>query len=407
MSFLWCPRFRSFPTRLLAPLLLSLGSVACGSSDEDDAPAQRAVVDNYAVMVTANYADTLSTAKSLKARIHEFVEAPSAESLEAAKQAWLKARDPYGLSEAYRFYQGPIDNDDTDDDIPDGPEPLLNSWPLDEKAIDYVVDEPDSGIINSPEEFPTIDAETLSAENAKESETAITTGYHAIEFLLWGQDLSADGPGARPYTDYVVGDGGTAKNQDRRGQYLVTIADLLVDDLSSVNDAWLGDADNYRARFVALAPRDALGKIMLGMGSLSGAELSGERMNVALKFKDQEDEHSCFSDNTLADLRNNATSIQDVLLGRYRKIQGPALVDLIAKKDAALAQKLQDGIQSVLDDIAAVDEPFDQAILSDADGKDTPERKRLLAAVEALRAFTTDLQAAAELLNVNLNLQSE
>lgn len=390
----------------LATLALSLG---CSNStdDADDAAAQTAVIDNYAANVAANYADTLKTAKRLQTSIHAFVDAPSAESLADAKKAWLASRDPYGLSEAYRFYQGPIDNDDTDDDIADGPEPLMNSWPLDESVIDYVAGEDgkpiEGGIINLPADYPTIDAATLSAENAKASETSITTGYHAIEFLLWGQDFNPDGPGDRPYTDYVVGDAGTAENQDRRGQYLTTLADLLVADVEEVNSAWLDGEKNYRADFQAASPLPTLGKIFLGMGSLSGAELSGERMGVAYKLKDQEDEHSCFSDNTLADLHNNATSIRNVLTGTYGDNDGPGVDDLIEKKDAALAQKLRDGIQEAIDNIDAIDTPFDQAILGD----DTPERKHIKAAIDALHTFTTDLQQAAKVLGVPLDLESQ
>lgn len=398
--------------RLSAPLLLAalLGntSLGCSNTDEDESAAQRAVVDNYAAMVTANYADTLSAAKSLKKSIHAFVDAPSEAGLKDAREAWLVSRDPYALSEAYRFYQGPIDNDDSDDDIPEGPEPLLNSWPVDESYIDYVRvgdKDVDGGIINLPDEFPTIDADALSGENTKNGEDEITTGYHAIEFLLWGQDFNVDGPGDRAYTDYVVGDDGTHANQDRRGQYLATVADLLVDNLSQVNEAWLEGESNYRADFLAQPPATALGKIFLGMGSLSGAELSGERMSVALNEKDQEDEHSCFSDNTLADLRNNATSLQDVLTGRYGAIQGPSVADLVAKKDGALAQALKDDIQSAIDNIDAVPPlPFDQAILQD---DSDPQRKHLKEAVDALKSFTANLKKAADTLGISLNLESK
>jgi putative iron-regulated protein len=315
--------FRS--PRVSVVLLAALGmfSAACSDNggDSDTGPATQDVVKNYAAMVSANYGDALSTAKTLGKAVDAFIEAPSQARLDAARAAWLECRNPYGESEAYRFYQGPIDNDDSDDDIPDGPEPLMNSWPLDESAIDYVLDGDgmvlNGGIINLTDDFPTIDRDVISAENAKASETTITTGYHAIEFLLWGQDESVDGPGDRPYTDYIEGDGATAENQARRAQYLRVVTDLLIADLTTVNDAWLEGEPNYRADFEALAPKEALGKMLLGMGSLSGAELSGERMGAAFDHKDQEDEHSCFSDNTLKDLHNNATSVQNVLLGHY------------------------------------------------------------------------------------------
>jgi putative iron-regulated protein len=385
-------------------LALALGSAGC-SDDAETGVAQADVVANYATLVEANYADALAEAEKLDAAVQAFTAAPSEKTLTAARKAWLAARKPYGLSEAYRFSQGPIDNDDQSDDIPEGPEGLINSWPLDESYIDYVQGpdgEPlNGGIINLTDDFPSIDAAVLADANAnpKVGETSISTGYHAIEFLLWGQDLSVDGPGDRPYTDYVTGAEGTAENQDRRAEYLLTVSKLLVDNLSEVNAAWTDGKANYRADFLAMPPKEALAKMLLGMGSLAGAELSGERMKVAYDNKDQEDEHSCFSDNTLADLHANATSVQDVLLGRYGDLDGPGIDDLVAAKDPALAEKLRTQLQGAIDEIDAVPAPFDQAILGD---DDTEARQHILAAIEGLQAFTQTLVDAAKALDIDL-----
>jgi putative iron-regulated protein len=395
-------------TPLSVVALLALGSVGCSSSDDVSGPAQADVVANYATLVSANYADALAGAKKLDTAVAAFTDAPSEKTLSDARKAWIASRTPYALSEAYRFAQGPIDNDDQSDDIPDGPEPLINSWPLDESYIDYVVgpdgDILDTGIINLPDDFPSIDATVLAEANAnpKVGETSISTGYHAIEFLLWGQDLSTDGPGDRPFSDYVTDGSGTAANQERRAEYLRTVADLLVANLNEVNDAWLNnEADNetdYRADFLAMPPKTALAKMLLGMGSLSGAELSGERMKVAYDNKDQEDEHSCFSDTTLTDLSNNATSVQNVLLGHYGDVEGPGIDALVAAKDPALAKKLREQIQAAIDEIAAVPAPFDQAILGD----ETEPRQHIAAAIENLQAFTETLVDAAQVLDIDL-----
>lgn len=390
------------PVTVLA--LLALGTVGC-SDDSATGPAQADVVANYATFVSANYVDTLSGAKRLAAAVHAFTDAPSEKTLSDARKAWIASRAPYALSEAYRFSQGPIDNDDQSDDVPEGPEGLINSWPVDESYIDYV-EGPDGeplngGIINLTEQFPTIDAAVLTDANANPvvGETSISTGYHAIEFLLWGQDLNVDGPGDRPYTDYVTDGTGSAENQDRRAEYLNTVADLLVDDLSSVNDAWLEGEANYRADFLALPAKAALAKMLLGMGSLSGAELAGERMQVAYDNKDQEDEHSCFSDTTLNDLLNDAVAVQNVLLGNYADIDGPGIDELVAAEDPALAKKLRAQIQSAIDEIKAVPAPFDQAILGDDDSE---ARQHILAAIDGLKAFTQTLVDAAKVLDIDL-----
>jgi putative iron-regulated protein len=186
-------------------------SVACGSDDDgsslgDDA---KPVLEGYASIVYANYSETLTRTQALDTAVDSFVATPTAASLLTAQNAWKTARDPYGESEVYRFYDGPIDNP------VDGPEGEINAWPMDEVFVDYVQDDPTAGIINETAMFPTLSKEIIAQQNEEGGETNISTGYHAVEFLLWGQDLSASGPGARPYTDYLT-TGGTAANQARR-----------------------------------------------------------------------------------------------------------------------------------------------------------------------------------------------
>ena len=362
------------------------GAGACGGGDGElaDAPP---VIDGYVAIVRASYGDTLSTATALRVAVDAFVAAPSPTTLEAAKTAWLAAREPYGQTESYRFYDGPIDNPET------GPEPRINSWPLDEAYIDYVSGSPMAGIINSPSLYPAISKELIAGRNEQGSEDNISTGYHAIEFLLWGQDTSPTGPGARPHTDYLTG----FPNHDRRGQYLKAVTGLLVDDLTAVVDAWVPGAP-YEADLRA-APEEALRRMLQGMGALSGAELSGERMTVALDNRDQEDEHSCFSDNTHRDLRANALAIQNVYLGRYGQVDGPGLDVLVAARDAALDTKMKEQLEASLAAIAAIPIPFDQAIAGDTG------RAKVLAAVRALQAQTQTLVEIATLFGIKINLE--
>jgi putative iron-regulated protein len=370
-------------------------SVACGSDDDTSSLAADAkpVLEGYASIVYANYSDVLETTEALDAAVNTFVATPTTANQTAAQNAWKAARDPYGESEVYRFYDGPIDNPEN------GPEGEINAWPMDELFVDYVQDDPTAGIINETASFPTLSKEIIAQQNEEGGETNISTGYHAVEFLLWGQDRSTSGPGARPYTDYLT-TGGTAANQARRGQYLRAVAELLVDDLTTVKDAWVPDvASNYRAEFVALSATEGLRRILQGMGSLAGAELSGERMSVAVVNQDQEDEHSCFSDNTHRDIHNNALAIQNAYLGRYGSSDGPGLDDLVRARDAALDTKLKGQLQASLDRIGEIPVPFDQALTTDAG------RALILAAVDALQAETETIVEVATLLGVTLNLE--
>ncbi len=292
---------------------------ACDSA-EQEASVSSDVVENYSEIVLANYKDTYEDAMQLQSKINEFIAEPSQARMEAAKDAWLNARESYGQTEAFRFYGGPIDDED-------GPEGQLNAWPLDEAYIDYVIGgaESNANIINSPDVFPDINADMIAELNEQGSETNVSSGYHAIEFLLWGQDLS-EGPGGgeRPYTDYLTTNEGTASNQDRRSTYLNEVTKLLVADLSSLVQEWDSGGNNFRESFTA-TPQKSIENIISALGKLSKGELAGERMFVAYDLQSKEDEHSCFSDNTHRDIVNNALGIQNVYLGRYETNSGTVI----------------------------------------------------------------------------------
>lgn len=374
--------------------LLILVLAACGSEAASDGVSDEqkaAVVANYADIVFASYEDSYKTAVSLQEALQTFVANPSEATQQAAKDAWLAAREPYGQTEVYRFYGGPIDDED-------GPEGLLNAWPLDEAYIDYVANSADSGIINNLDEYPEINANLLASLNEAGSEENISVGYHAIEFLLWGQDLSADANGNRPYSDYT-----TADNADRRGQYLLAASDLLVAHLDGLVQAWQPDTSgNYRAEFLAQEPDVALQQILTGMGILSKSELSGERMFVAYDNQDQEDEHSCFSDNTHRDIIANAQGIYNVYNGTYTRpdgteISGASLADLVAALDATVADDMQGLADTALASTTNIHVPFDQAIV------EADYRPAVLDSVNALQDQGDKIAEVASLLGLSVN----
>jgi putative iron-regulated protein len=349
------------------------------------APEVPAVLAHYANLVHDSYADSLQAAKTLQQAIDVFLAKPSAESLQAARKAWLAAREFYGQTEAYRFYGGPIDDDQ-------GPEARINAWPMDESYVDGVQGRPEAGLI-SDKRF-VINRENVIAQNERGGEENIASGWHAIEFLLWGQDLSASGPGERSYADFADGQ---APNADRRRQYLKVITDLLVEDLNLLTREWKpGRKSNYRVQFEK-GGLESLRKVFVGIGSLSRGELAGERMEVALASQDQEDEHSCFSDNTHRDIVNNALGIENVWLGRYRRadgsvLQGPSLRDLVAAKDAALAERTTKRIAESVARAKAIQAPFDREIIG---ARDAPGRQRVQATVDSLVQQSKDLVEAA------------
>lgn len=321
------------------------------------------VLDTYADIAAAKYSDSLTTAQTLQVAVNALVADPSAEALQTAKEAWLAARVPYQQTEVYRF----------GNPIVDDWEGKVNAWPLDEGLIDYVdasyggpSDENEFAALNivanplftlSGSEIdattitPTLLAETLHEADGVEANVA--TGYHAIEFLLWGQDLNGHGTGAgnRRWTDYAAGDDCTNANCDRRGEYLVVATDLLVSDLEYMAAQW---AEDGAARAAVIEDTDAgLTAILTGMGSLSYGEVAGERMRLGVMLNDPEEEHSCFADNTHNDHYYDGLGVQNAYLGEYvlidgTLVSGPSLADLVAETDAALDAEMQSKLSATM-----------------------------------------------------------
>ena len=328
-------------------------STETGDNTEISA-AEKAHIDrlviSYANMAHAAYKDSLETAKKLQTAVNTFVATPTQANLDAAKAAYKAARQPYSQTEIFRFDEGFVTaNDKRAIKSVDSWEGQINAWPLDEALIDYVSDDYEGeynsqeNIINSDsitvgstkQDTSTITPELLADMNEiGGSEANVTTGYHAIEFMLWGQDTNGvkEGAGNRPVTDYVTEAGqctsGDTVNEDasiceRRGEFLKAATQLLVDDLTAMEAQWQPDTENtLRSDLMARKYDNGLRQIMYQMGSLALGELASERMQVAFVTGSTEDEHECFSDLTHLSYANNARGIQNVFNGSYQTVAG-------------------------------------------------------------------------------------
>ncbi|MEH6524286.1 imelysin family protein [Sulfitobacter sp.] len=344
------------PHLLTTVALIALASPAFAVEKTD-------VLTTYADIAAATYGDSLITAQHLQGAVNALISAPSAENLTAARQAWLAARVPYQQTEVYRFGNAIVDDW----------EGKVNAWPLDEGLIDYVdasyggpSDENEFAALNvvaSPSfslSGTTIDATAITPALLSETlheadgvEANVATGYHAIEFLLWGQDLNGHGKGVgnRSWTDYGLADDCTNDNCDRRGEYLAAATDLLVSDLEWMTAQWV---DGGQARTELNADENVgLAAILTGMGSLSYGEQAGERMRLGLMLNDPEEEHDCFSDNTHNSHYYDGLGVQNVYLGEYVRVDGTlvsgaSLSDMVAEADAGLDTEMQTKLSSTM-----------------------------------------------------------
>ncbi|WJS03193.1 imelysin family protein [Roseibium aggregatum] len=382
------------------------------------AAAPSDVLSTYGDIAQAKYADSLATAKTLKTAIDKLVAEPTEANLEAARTAWKEARDPYQQTEAYRFGNAIVDDW----------EGKVNAWPLDEGLIDYVDasygDESEENdlyvanvianpslkvggeTIDATEITPALLAESL--QEAGEVETNVATGYHAIEFLLWGQDLNGTeaGAGNRPATDFDPANC-TGGNCERRIQYLQAATDLLISDLEEMAAAWAPDGA-AREELAGKGEAGGLATILTGMGSLSYGELAGERIKLGLMLHDPEEEHDCFSDNTHMSHYNDVVGIRNVYFGSYKSpvgndVSGASLADLVAEKDPALAEEMKTKLDATLAAFEAMKaraeggEAYDQMI-----GEGNDEGNAVVqAAVDALVDQTASIERVVKVLELD------
>jgi putative iron-regulated protein len=388
---------------------LVIGAACAGTGAMAAEPSAEAILDTYANIALAGYEDALTSAKALDAAADALIDNPSAETLEAARAAWLASRPSYQQTEAFRFGNA----------IVDAWEGKVNAWPLDEGLIDYVdtsygAESDENGLytanvianatlnidgneVDAAEITPAFLQDTL--QEAGGIEANVATGYHAIEFLLWGQDLNGTGPGAgaRPATDYS-----TDANAARRGQYLDAATDLLVTDLEEIVAAWQagGPARSDLAE-------SGIATILTGMGSLSFGELAGERMKLGLLLHDPEEEHDCFSDNTYNSHLYDAVGVRNVYLGEYVRddgsvVEGPSISELIAARDAALDTEIKGLLDDTVSKMEAMAErgksveAYDQMI---AEGNDEGNAV-VQAAIDGLIAQTRGVERAVALLEL-------
>jgi putative iron-regulated protein len=368
-------------------LVMALIFSSCSSDDDSSTDentsseiTNTAFIATYATIAATNYNDSYTSAVEMQTAINAFLETPSEEALEAAREAWLYARDFYGQTEAFREANGPIDNEELL-----ATEGQINAWPLDEGYIDYVAtgtgETIQNGIIG--DETFELTEENLINNNETPNDDSISVGWHAIEFLLWGQDLNYDEEtgtydnyavsGERPFTDYT-----TEEFATRRSVYLQIVTDLLVNDLKDLSDTW-EDGGSYRLTFETLEEDTALTNILNGIGFISNGEVALERIDPAID-EGQENEHSCFSDNTNQDMWANVNGLNNVIQGTYTSksgtvITGTSLIDLVAAQNATTSSDLETAANNTLDKLdilLGLDKTFDEIISEETLGSGGP-----------------------------------
>lgn len=399
---------------LLASFAVSfaLGVTGCLTSPSTGTSSnENSISKAYADLAFANYSDALKDGKNLEKAIKKFKENPTVTNLELAKAAWLTSRESYGQTEIFRLANGPIDAEEGWVAQAYGSlEGQLNAWPLDENMIDYTIDgngkRTSGNIIDTKGMFnpggeeskavnvTTITADALTDLNENGGDANVATGYHAVEFLLWGQDQDYSNfmkdsitNGALTAGQRSIRDFTTAKNADRRLDYLEAATSKIVTDLEMVTKGWnpkissdcsVDTTGCYRGAFLGvlegedsgknIPEKEVLKQVYAGMGVFMKSELANERIAVAVLTPSEEDEHSCFSDNTHRDIATNYQGFKNVLMATYNGVDyGKSSFDALDSKSKEKILKLMNSIEEKIasvNSIAETSRHFDHQIYS-------------------------------------------
>jgi putative iron-regulated protein len=329
-------------------------------------------IEAYADMAQARYAEAAAAAKLLRKACDTLLKAPSEINMSTARTAWIAARKPYMQGEAFRFYDGPIEK----------LEGAVNEAPITPSVIDDWI---------SRSKAP-ITVKALAKANQKSAEHDVTTGYHAIEYLLWGAD------GKRPYTEYSKG---TVENDRRRAMLLATTSKLQ-SDLGQLSSQWSkANRKSYRAKFLKLPEREALGRMVNGMAILAGKELPRDRIETPLAGKDPHDEQSDFSNTTTADFVSGVEGLAMLWRGdgKFRGLAG-----LVKSRKAEVATQVDAALADLEAKSKALPNPWDVVFAKDAT---SPERKSADDFSSSLKALAEGLKSAGNALGVLVLLPEE
>ena len=136
-------------------------------SFEGEAELKAIVADYVDVVVLPTYKDLRDANAALHLAVQNLAAHPTNATFEAAATAWMAARQPWEMSEAFLF--GPVDEL--------GLDPNMDSWPLDQDAIKNVLASGDFSGLDWEGDF--------DEENEGIAEAQSIRGFHTLEFLLF------------------------------------------------------------------------------------------------------------------------------------------------------------------------------------------------------------------------------
>lgn len=309
-----------------------------------------AIINQYVdAVVLPTYNDLKTKNTALYNAVVDFGNAPSDANFQAVCNAWLTAREPWESSEAFLF--GPVADY--------GLDPNMDSWPLDQEAIVKLLESQQWNEMDWTGDYDEDDEAIAAAQNVR--------GFHTLEFLAF-----KDGK-ARTLNDQAADDEAAnavynEANATAWAQYMRNTAQLLVNDVTTLVDAW---NNGYAAAFKnhnggdftsGLSCIEQLIDGCIDIAGEVGDAKIGDPYSLYVSGKTTEALYaveSWYSWHSRDDYTNNILSIRNAYYGsRDGSINNNSLSKLVAKYNAALDTKVKDAIKAAADAIQAIPQPF-------------------------------------------------
>lgn len=347
--------------------LVALGvnsSAGCKQEEDPYAKSVERAMANYADMAWESHFDAGADADALAQSVVDFTANPDAQSFNFIQVQWGVARESWGFMEGFNIPDGPLQESHR----------YINASNLDRSYIDFVSNDLSAGLVNDVDGYPSLTKMLLVDLHQIEGNDKVTTGFHAIEFLLWGEDYDAESDGKRDWRNFLDNGEGTAQNQDRRLAYLTFATELLVEDIKGARNEWREDEGEYRSQFLAMEQNEQVRLVLTGMYRL-GQDMENRRLELPLMQMDIHADDSTFSDLSNDDLYYGANALQGIYLGRYDEDliddqtpeDGPGLHELVRSKATPIDERFRNELAEL---VAAMDvlrqgDPLEVAVLSD------------------------------------------
>lgn len=294
--------------------------------------AAKEIALDYVEQIATDFQQARSALEQMQTAVHDFVDAPSAANMAAARRAWLEAHSAYELTTLHRYFAAQV----LDDAL--GLELLrlqyrINHWPIIPGYIDYVEGYPDSGIVHDIN--VALSREALVQQHGIFDVAEVTLGFHVIEFLLWGY---AAEPAGRPASDYEPvaelsqdeAENGYLLEQlsnNRRRQLLTVITESLLDDFIALQALWLEQRAPVRQDIESLAAADAIVLLADSMAAMLTEELLLRSLYPMLNGDFDQSIQSPYSLSTQNAVSTQLSGLERLLL--ERQTQDGTTLDLV------------------------------------------------------------------------------